>query len=68
MGQSFPFFFLIKKNGAVYGLFDGHIIPHAVCSFRNWVSLICLVWESQIIFPVRVAGAPGFKLIVWSHR
>ncbi len=67
MGWSFPFFFLMKKNDTVYGLFDGRIVPHAVCSFRNWESSLCLACKSWIVLLMRVGGASGFKSMAWSH-
>ena len=63
MGWSFLFFFLMKKKGAVYRLFDGRIVPWAVCSFKNLVSSTCSACASWIVFPMRVAGAPGFRSI-----
>src|SRR6266851_6330045 len=67
MGCSFPFFFLMKKKGAVYGLLDGCIIPYAICSFRNLESLPCSNCKSYIVLPVSVGGAPGFKSMAWSQ-
>jgi len=63
-GHSFPFFFLMKKKGAVYGLFDGLIIPRAMWSFKNLVSSTCSDWERWNVLPVSIAGAPGFNLMV----
>ncbi len=57
----------MKKKGAAYGLFDGRIVPCAMCSFRNLVSLPCSDCESCIVLPVSITGAPGFKLMAWSQ-
>ena len=59
--RSFPFFFLMKKNDAAYGLFEGWMVPRLVCSFRNWESSCCSVWERQMVLLMRVTGAPGFR-------
>ena len=67
MGLSFPFFFLMKKNDAAYGLFDGCIVPRAVCSFKNLDSSPCSVWERQMVLLMSVAGAPGFRSMLWSQ-
>src|SRR5216683_4584386 len=67
MGHNFPFFFLMKKKAAAYGLLDGHIVPRSTCSLRNFCSSSSSNCESHIFRLMRVAGAPGFSSMAWFY-
>ncbi len=55
----------MKKNSVAYGLFDGCMVPCAVCSLKNLESSTCSDCESHIILPISIGGALGFRSMVW---
>jgi len=57
----------MKKKDAVYGLFDGQIVPWLRCSFTNLCNSSSSSWERGINLPRRDEGAPGLSLITWSQ-
>ena len=57
----------MKKNGVVYGLFDGWIYPFACCSHMNSSNAFCSSCMSWYTFPGINDGAPGFDSIAWSQ-
>jgi hypothetical protein len=62
-----PSFFLIKKNGEVYGEIEGHMYPSASCSCRNLhndLSSSCVIGYT---LQGNASGAFGLKSIAWSH-
>jgi hypothetical protein len=67
MGLNFLFFFFMKKKEAAYGLFEGRMVPLAVCSFMNFSSSCCSVWDRCMVLLMRVGGAPGLSSIAWSQ-
>ncbi len=50
-----------------YGLLNGRIVPRSTCSLRNFCSSSNSNCESCIFRLMRVAGAPGFSSMAWSH-
>jgi len=43
------------------------MVPLAVCSFINFRSSYCLVWDRHMVLLMRVGGAPGLSSIAWSQ-
>ena len=58
----------MKKKVVAYGLLDGRIIPWSTCSLRNVCSSSNSSCNSRMFLLIRVAGAPGFRLMVWSYN
>ena len=48
------------KKEAAYGLFEGRMVPLAVCSFMNFSSSCCLAWDKCMVLLMRV-GRAQFK-------
>ena len=57
----------MKKNGTVYGLFEGWMYPLACCSRTNSSNAFCSSCVSWYTFPGIDDGAPGFSSIAWSQ-
>jgi hypothetical protein len=51
----------------LYGLFDGQIVPLAICSFTNFQSSSCSACDNRISLPGSAVGVPGLSSIAWSH-
>ena len=43
------------------------MVPRAVCSLMNLLSSSNSVWDRRMFQLMRVAGAPGFSSMAWSH-
>ena len=67
MGQSFPSFFLMKKNGDTYGDFDSVIYPLHSSSSNHFHSATFLAAVKGYTLQLSAAGASFFSLIAWSH-
>jgi len=57
----------MKKNDAMYWLFDLQMVPFSKCLSINFWSSSCSVVDSLIVLLMSVAGAPSFSSILWSH-
>jgi|HubBroStandDraft_3_1064219.scaffolds.fasta_scaffold93580_2 hypothetical protein len=57
----------MKKNRALYELFNGLMVPHLVCSITNLCNSSCLACDSGMSLLGNAADAFGFNSMAWSQ-
>jgi len=57
----------MKKKDAVYGDFDGRMVPLPRCSLTNLRNSVSSACDRGMSFPGNDVGAPGLSSIAWSQ-